>query len=1359
MGDTLDGNKSGSNPKDLNITVQPDTNKDYFTFPVTNLKIGTGYALNFQWVYQDGTVSKWSPGYFFVANSISSFKKPNFTSGNLSYFQGLLKVTWDGTDYTGAQYGSGFKKIHVWIKDNSDPSGLFYIAGELTAAGTFSIAVVPKSYSVKLSAMTVDGQESPYSDTFTVTAKISAPSTPTNVVAAWVGSDFVVTFTHDPSAGGNEYLKEYIITLKDTAPGGLEIPWPLTPKSGSSQRFVLSTEDNERYFFGASSFSGSVKTLDIYNNIGTPVVFNTTGYVTNLSAPIITVSEIINGYSVSYAEPSSSDFKKIYIEEVVSDALTAPSTGYNAVTNGTTNPIQYSSGAGKRWVRARFLTKLNQFTGYSNIQAVTPIDIIAAAVDALAPDPIQSATAAASVDTTDSSGLSGIINLTVVNAVSTVPSDFNGYIVKIVRTSDSKQWTQEFLSKTYLTTLPVKLGIATGQSYTLSVATTDGRNQSAFVNVTGNPISVTDTRTNTSVATSLLLSATDSILTVRWTAPNDANVESYRVQLTSNADTTFSTPLQEVYTQSTTASFGGLTSNTTYRIRVTTKYSGSSGALSTNHLTGTATLNSSGAISDGVAPTTNPTITTSNIKSLFGAFAITFPAVTNADAVTYQVFIKPTDSTGIVSDTYKVLEVNGTFAVVKTLADKTTALSYGTNYYIAIRAKDNDGVSTGTVTPVGPVQTLQVQNADLAADSVYANNIKAGEIDASKMTTDLLFTNKTINVGESTSLNRIRLDANTVTMTDTDLASPSTYTAKSRIFIGAGNYYSSGTSLYADNTGRLSIADKLKFDGTNLTINGSGTFTGLLTTGSGSNVIKVGTGANGANNGIYIGATSDYIYTDGTFRLGAGKVTYSSGLLQIDGQLKVKNNSTLEGDLQLLSPGIFYIGTNKTIGGTGDKIIIDSGGIAAYPSGSSSSVFQLDTTGYLKVNNALIANWTVNASQISKTSGTNTIKLDSTTASIQADGTGYTAGFGLPDANNIVFWAGGSRSTAQFKVFKDGSVSLPAATFSGVYATTGDLSAKANSDLSNVGSSTVESKVTIVTGGKVQTGTISSTGYAFDTNTGYASQGMSINLDNGAITSKQFKIDSSGNASFLGTVSANNINGGTFSGAQINLGNGVFTVSTAGVLNASSGTFSGNVSGGTFSLSGYTGTNYWSGSTFNAGSSSSYINVSSSSGTVTLFSKISSQTDSDPDSGSTGTIGGGAGTPMGNIPQQIVVDNSYVSIQGLQGIGNGLTKYGDLLGPFGDGIAYVGTTQYWAGSGTGGYVGDGLTNAFGQQTHVAGREPSYNYGAAARYRMVVADPYDYNKLKRGFGVYYGVKNSNAAPTASTGFVGDIWISW
>ena len=229
------------------------------------------------------------------------------------------------------------------------------------------------------------------------------------------------------------------------------------------------------------------------------------------------------------------------------------------------------------------------------------------------------------------------------------------------------------------------------------------------------------------------------------------------------------------------------------------------------------------------------------------------------------------------------------------------------------------------------------------------------------MVTDLLFAEKTINVGQTTSLNRVRLDGTTATLTDFPSG---TYEAKGRIFIGAGNYYSSGTSFYADNTGRLSIGDKLRFDTSgNLTINGSGSFTGLLTTGSGSNVIKVGTGANGANNGIYIGASTDYIYTDGTFQFGGSSgISYNGTTLNVKGQLEVKGNSTLTGDLKLdpAGSGVFYIGDNKTVGGTGDKIVISSGGIAAYASGVASPRFELAKDGTGK-----IGGWTINATSLS----------------------------------------------------------------------------------------------------------------------------------------------------------------------------------------------------------------------------------------------------------------------------------------------------------------------------------------------------------------------------------------------------------
>ena len=592
------------------------------------------------------------------------------------------------------------------------------------------------------------------------------------------------------------------------------------------------------------------------------------------------------------------------------------------------------------------------------------------AEDTTAPDPIASGITTGGVHPQDPSGQLGYLNAAITNG--TIPDDFAGYIAKIVGPTNT--WNQVFDSKVALSNLYLTGGLFVGQSYTVSVATTDGKNVSDYVTCSPTGYTITDTRSNSSTVTgSLSFSATDSILTVSWTGSSDAYVDSYRVQLTSNADTSFASPLQTVFSKGTTATFGGLDSNTTYRIRVTTKYGGATGALSTNHTTGTVTLNASGAISDGIAPTSNPALTSDMVKSLFGAFAITFPPITNADAVTYEVFIKPTSSTGIVHADYKVLEVGGTFAVIKTLADRTTALSYGTNYYIAVRAKDNDGVSTGTVTPVGPVQTLQVQNDDLAADSVYANNIKAGVIDASKLTSDTILANQKITVGSNSSLDRVRLDATDATIGGSAVSS--------RIYIGGGNYYDTASPFYADNLGRISIGQGLKFESGALTINGSGTFTGTVTAGAGANSIKLGNDVNSTNDGIYIGATGDYIYTDGRLRLGNGGILFEDNTLTVEGDITA---NALSADAEITSPiitgGTYQTSINAGNGSTAG-VRINTSGIYAWGSSSATANFSVTNTGILSALAGTIGGWDINGTQLRST-GTNSITLNPLTPKI-----------------------------------------------------------------------------------------------------------------------------------------------------------------------------------------------------------------------------------------------------------------------------------------------------------------------------------------------------------------------------------------
>ena len=74
--------------------------------------------------------------------------------------------------------------------------------------------------------------------------------------------------------------------------------------------------------------------------------------------------------------------------------------------------------------------------------------------------------------------------------------------------------------------------------------------------------------------------------------------------------------------------------------------------------------------------------------------------------------------------------------------------------------------------------------------------------------------------------------------------------------------------------------------------------------------------------------------------------------------------------------------------------------------------------------------------------------------------------------------------------------------------------------------SEINSNSTTISGGKIRTGTIESTGYAY-TSGNFSTTGTQINLDNGLIRSKNFSISSAGDAFFKGDITGAS---GTFSG-------------------------------------------------------------------------------------------------------------------------------------------------------------------------------------------------------------------------------------
>jgi hypothetical protein len=113
----------------------------------------------------------------------------------------------------------------------------------------------------------------------------------------------------------------------------------------------------------------------------------------------------------------------------------------------------------------------------------------------------------------------------------------------------------------------------------------------------------------------------------------------------------------------------------------------------------------------------------------------------------------------------------------------------------------------------------------------------------------------------------------------------------------------------------------------------------------------------------------------------------------------------------------------------------------------------------------------------------------------------------------------------------DGTVSIGSTSASTVVnnAATGATAVQPANVQNNIGGT----GVTTITGGKVRTGLIDSTNLSWDGTTTYTVAGTRINLDNGDIASKSFRIDSSGNATFGGAVTGATISGGTISGTTI----------------------------------------------------------------------------------------------------------------------------------------------------------------------------------------------------------------------------------
>lgn len=201
---------------------------------------------------------------------------------------------------------------------------------------------------------------------------------------------------------------------------------------------------------------------------------------------------------------------------------------------------------------------------------------------------------------------------------------------------------------------------------------------------------------------------------------------------------------------------------------------------------------------------------------------------------------------------------------------------------------------------------------------------------------------------------------------------------------------------------------------------------------------------------------------------------------------------------------------------------------------------------------------------------------------------------------------------------------------------------------------------------------------------------------------------------------------------------GRFTLTTAGSgqLSLSGNITASSITGSSFTLQEGSTYNIWSSTKFIVGDSNSFISTDYGSGRITMFSGElpADITGGEEDgSGYNGYVSESQ-IVLGAQPISQVLGDSVkgVRIYNIPTLGNYVTATQSLLNGT-SGVPSTSITQY------------------------ANYDATKGYGSAARQRMVVADPYNDNMLKRGLGVYYGTRTS--VPTASTGVVGDLWVSW
>ena len=369
MGAEDEANYAKYFPKDLDKDKSKGTGQDYFTIPILDLKAGTPYAFNFQWVFPNGSKSKWSDGYTVTTASYTTkLTKPTITvtAASLGYIVSYTKQTDKNFDNAIIE--------EAVSNSNTDP-GTGYQEVGVTSSNPITITVgsVSKRW-VRLKLTDKIAGNTAYSDAVSVTPvdpvaaalDITPPSAASGISAVWSSDNILITATVSADA------KKFIVRLTNGSSVGFFTKFPSA--AGTSQTILITSEELYntfgQYF---TSFSGLLTSADSLDNRDSGVAFSVAEKTNELNGvtPTFTVTSISNGYTVVYTLPAAASYAKVYASGT---SGFTPNDSTNLVYSGSSPGVVIDTSYSIKYVKIKYFKIDGSTSSISAEQSVTPSD-------------------------------------------------------------------------------------------------------------------------------------------------------------------------------------------------------------------------------------------------------------------------------------------------------------------------------------------------------------------------------------------------------------------------------------------------------------------------------------------------------------------------------------------------------------------------------------------------------------------------------------------------------------------------------------------------------------------------------------------------------------------------------------------------------------------------------------------------------------------------------------------------------------------------------------------------------------------------------------------------------------------------